>query len=150
MNRLKTTLTNMHIVLCSLLIVLGMLSMIAISVGIKPFIMVSESMSPEVPKNSFVLIDTHARIDDVEEGQNVAYLLGKFEAMHKVVAKREDKIVVRSLVDGQETIVGKDMFLGKEILTIPSLGEWIYKILKHTWIVIVVAVGFIVWGCIPE
>ena len=46
--------------------------------------MISESMHPEVPKNSLVLLDTRSNVTDIAVGDNVGYVLGKVEAMHKV------------------------------------------------------------------
>lgn len=48
--------------------------------------MISDSMHPEVPKNALVLLNTSSKMDDVAVVDNVGYVLGKVEAMHKVVS----------------------------------------------------------------
>ena len=83
---IKATLSNIFTVLCCVVIVIGIVSLTTVVVGIRPFVMISESMHPEVPKNSLVLLDTSSKIEDVAVGDNVvAYVLGKVEAMHKCI-----------------------------------------------------------------
>ena len=106
---LKSTLSNMFTVICCVLIAIGIVSLIAVIVGIRPFVMISESMHPEVPKNSLVLLDTSSKMDDVAVGDNVGYVLGSFEAMHKTIrlssdeSGNVDEIVVKALADQERT-----------------------------------------------
>ena len=147
---IKSTLSNLYTVLCVVLITIGTVSLIGVIVGIRPFVMISESMHPEVPKNSLVLLDTASKMDDVAVGDNVAYLLGKVEAMHKTVSVGSDEIVVKSLADDGESTVTVSTYVGKEILSIPGVGGWIRSVLNYKWIVIGIAGVFIVAGCIPR
>ena len=152
---IKSTLANIYTVLCCVVIAIGIVSLIAVIMGIRPFVMISESMHPEVPKGSLVLLDTRGKIDNVAVGDNVAYLLGKVEAMHKVVSidtgeAGEKTLVVKSLADDGESMVTGSTYLGKEILSIPQVGGWIRKALDYKWIVIIVAAGLIIAGCIPR
>ena len=62
---IRSTLSNIYTVLCSVVIVIGIVSLIAVLAGIRPFVLISESMHPEVTKNSLVMIDTHSKLDDV-------------------------------------------------------------------------------------
>ncbi|WP_022772868.1 hypothetical protein [Butyrivibrio sp. AE2015] len=156
MNKVRCTLSNIYTVLCCVVVVLGVVSLIAVIMGIRPFVMISESMYPEVPKNSLVLLDTRANMTDVAVGDNVAYVLGKVEAMHKTtrVSSDEngnvDEIVVRSLADEGTSVVTADTYLGKEVLSIPAVGGWIRGVLDYKWIVIGIACVFIIVGCIPR
>ena len=133
--------------------------------GLRPFVMISDSMHPEVPKNILVLLSTHAPISDIDVGDNVAYVLGKVEAMHKVTAVSTDTgensgteagesgektLVVRSLADQGESLVSADMYLGREVLVVPGVGGWIRGIVRMKWIVIGLAVVLIIAGCIPK
>ena len=115
MDRLKSTAYRLYLLFCGLLAAVGFISIIAIILGVRPFVILSESMQPEVPKNSLVLLDTHARFEDVEEGQNIAYILGQIVVMHKVTEVKEDEIPVRPLTGNGRTAVLRDTFLGKEI-----------------------------------
>lgn len=72
---IKVTLSNIFTVLCCVVIIVGIVSLIAAVAGIRPFVMISESMHPEVPKGSLVLLDTSAFLDSVKTGDNVAYIL---------------------------------------------------------------------------
>ena len=136
--------------LCVVLITVGTVSLIAVIIGIRPFVMISESMHPEVPKNSLVLLDTSSKIDDVAVGDNVAYLLGKVEAMHKVTERTDEELTVKSLADDGESVVTADTYLGKEILSIPAVGGWIRRVLDYKWIVIVMAGLLVIVGCIQR
>ena len=108
MMRVRSTLANMYTVFCIVLITIGIISLIAVIMGIRPFVMISESMHPEIPKNSLVLLDTRAKMTDVAVGDNVAYVLGKVEAMHKTVSVGSDELVVKSLADeGTSVVIGR-------------------------------------------
>ena len=147
---LKSTLSNIFTVLCVVLITVGIVSLIAVIMGICPFVMISESMHPEVPKNSLVLLNTSSKMDDVAVGDNVGYVLGKVEAMHKTVSVGSDEIVVKSLADDGESPVNASTYLGKEALSIPQVGGWIRKALDYKWAIVAVAGMLIIIGCIPR
>lgn len=147
---IKTTLSNIITVLCCVVIFVGVVSLIAVIMGIRPFVMISESMHPEVPKNSLVLPDTSSKMDDAAVGDNVAYLLGKVEAMHKVSRIEPEELVVKSLADDGESTVTASTYVGKEVLSIPQVGGWIRNTLDYKWIVIGIAGVLIVAGCIPR
>ena len=106
---LKSTFSNLFTVLCVVLITVGIASLIMVIIGIRPFMMISESMHPEVPKNSLVLLDTASNVTDVAVGDNVGYVLGSFEAMHKTIrlssdeSGNVDEIVVKALADQERT-----------------------------------------------
>ena len=144
------TVSNSFTVLCCVVITVGTVSLIAVIIGIRPFVMISESMHPEVPKNSLVLLDTSSKMDDVAVGDNVAYLLGKVEAMHKVTERTDEELTVKSLADDGESTVTASTYMGKEILSIPQVGSWIRKVLDYKWVVIIAAAGLIIIGCIPK
>ena len=151
---IKSTLANIYTVLCCVVIAIGIVSLIAVIMGIRPFVMISESMHPEVPKGSLVLLDTRSNVTDVAVGDNVAYLLGKVEAMHKVVSidtgeAGEKTLVVKSLADDGESVITASTYLGKEVLSIPQVGGWIRSALDYKWIVIGLAGLLVVVGCIP-
>ena len=150
MDRVKSTVYRLYLVFCGLLAAVGFISIIAIFLGVHPFVILSESMQPEVPKNSLVLLDTHARFEDVEEGQNIAYILGQIVVMHKVTEVHEDEILVRPLVGNGVSVVKRDTFLGKEILSIPGIGEGAWKALQHKKIILVAALVLLIIGCIPK
>lgn len=150
MMRVRSTLANIYTVFCIVVVILGISSLIAVMMGLRPFVMISESMHPEVPKNSLVLLDTRSNVTDVAVGDNVAYLLGKVEAMHKVCRIESDKLIVRSLADNGESTVTASTYMGKEVLSIPQVGGWIREALDYKWIVIVAAGGLIIAGCIPR
>ena len=146
---IKSTLSNIFTILCCVVVVIGIVSLVGVIMGIRPFVMISESMHPEVPKGSLVLLDTSASLSDIDVGDNVAYILGSVEAMHKTVSVGSDELVVRSLADEGESKVTADTYLGKEVLSIPGIGGWIRSVLNYRWVVIVMAGVLIIAGCIP-
>ena len=156
MMRLKSIIANIYMVLCCVVVIIGISSLIAVGMGIRPFVMISESMHPEVPKNALVILNTSASFDEVRPGDNVAYVLGKVEAMHKTTRLSSDdngnvdEIMVKSLADDGESVVTESTYLGKEVLSIPQVGGWIRGVLDYKWIVIVAAIGLVVAGCIPR
>ena len=81
----------LYSIVCSIWVI-GLLSLSAVMIGIRPFVIISESMSPEIPKNSLVLINTRYDIEDLKAGQNIAYILGKVEAIHKVTAIKNSSV----------------------------------------------------------
>ena len=147
---LKSTLSNLFTVLCVVLITIGIVSLIAVIVGIRPFVMISESMHPEVPKNSLVLLNTSSKMDDVAVGDNVAYILGSVEAMHKVTERTDEELTVKSLSDDGESTVTASTYMGKEVMSIPQVGGWIRKALDYKWAIVAVAAVLIIIGCIPR
>lgn len=139
----------MYTVLCVVVVILGISSLVAVVMGLRPFVIISESMHPEVPKGSLVLLDTRAKMTDVAVGDNVAYILGSVEAMHKTVFVGSDELIVRSLADEGTSVVTAGTYLGKEVVVIPQVGGWIRRTLDYKWIVIVIAGLLVVAGCIP-
>lgn len=147
---LKSNLSNIYTVLCITIVIMGLISVVGVMMGIRPFVMISESMYPEVVKGSLVLLDTASNVTDVAVGDNVAYILGSVEAMHKVSRIEPEELVVKSLADDGESTVTASTYVGKEILSIPAVGGWIRSVLNYKWIVIVAAGVLIIAGCIPR
>ena len=153
---IASTISNIYTLLCTVLVVIGIASLVAVAIGIRPFVMISESMHPEVPKNSLVLLSTHTSLSDIDVGDNVGYVLGKVEAMHKTIHRSSDdlgnvdEIVVKSLADDGESMVTASTYVGKEVLSIPAVGGWIRKALDYKWAIVAVAAVLIIIGCIPR
>ena len=147
---IRSTLSNIYTVFCCVVIVIGIVSLIAVTAGIRPFVMISESMHPEVPKNSLVLLDTGSKLGDVVVGDNVAYILGKVEAMHKVTDITEEGLTVRSLADNGESVVTASIYLGKQVLVMLGIGGCLRAVLGYKWIVVIAAAGLIIVGCVPR
>lgn len=73
--------------------------------------------------------------------------------MHKVVSTSSGEnreLIVKSLADQGESTVTGSTYLGKQAAAIPNIGGWIRKALDYKWIVIVMAGGLIIAGCIPR
>ena len=86
------------------------------------------------PAGAVAILDTSSNIDDATIGDNVAYLLGKVEAMHKISSVSTDTdenqvLVVKSLSDDGTSVVTASTYLGKEVMSIPAVGGWIRQAL---------------------
>ena len=68
----------------------------------------------------------------------------------ETVENGEKTLVVRSLADQGETLVSADMYIGKEVLSIPAVEGWIRGVLEYKWVVIGIAGVLIIAGCIPK
>ena len=65
-------------------------------------------------------------------------------------AEKNRELIVRSLADQGESVVTADIYLGKEVLSIPQVGGWIRSVFNYKWIVVGVAGLLVVIGCIPK
>ncbi len=90
--------------------------------GIKPAVVISGSMEPEIKTGSLILIDEKDK--DVKPGDIIAFRAGELEAAHRVAGTAEDGYVTKG--DSNKTvdpgIVTIDMIRGKVIMDIPRLG----------------------------
>ena len=119
---IMSTFSNIFTVFCCVVIVIGAVNLIAVVMSDRLFVMISESMHPEDPRNALVLLDTSSKLDDVSVGDNVAYLLGKVKVMHKVMMRTDTELTVQTLADYGESTVTASTYMGKEILIKSQVG----------------------------
>ena len=152
---LKTTIRNIYTVLCALVIATVVMLAVAVIAGYQPKVLVSESMEPEVIRDSLVFVDTHTELSDVAVGDNVVFRLEGIEILHKVKAVHTDDGVVESVIvsgigSDDETVVDSSTFIGRQGATFPRLGKYFYWVEKDgMWAGISVAVVLILIGCVP-
>ena len=146
----KLVILRLHTVLMILLIALAAVMIAGIATGLRPRILVTASMEPRILKNSLVLVNTAAPYEQLSEGQVIAFRAGKTEVLHRITEIAEDGSLIVEPDNGSgEAIVEKVDYVGKEILAIPFIGGWLKLMLRHMWIVIVVAVMLVIVGCLP-
>ena len=145
---MKETLKNLYTVLMCVLIGLAIISSIGLARGIRPRILVTSSMQPAVYKGSLVLLNIDTPWEELVEGNIIAFRTGETEVMHRVTAVTEETLILRPDNGKGESLVTKDMYVGKEIIAFPFVGEIIKPILQRgKGGVILLAVGMILIGC---
>lgn len=70
--------------------------------------------------------------------------------MFGILSDKADEITVKPLVGNGRSSVRRDTFLGKEILSIPGIGEWAWKALQHRKFIVAAAIVLLIIGCIPK
>ena len=146
----KLVMLRLHTVLMILLIALATVMIAGIAIGLRPRILVTASMEPGILKNSLVLVNTAVPYEQLSEGQVIAFRAGQTEVLHRITEIAEDGSLTVEPDNGSgEAIVDKVDYVGKEILAIPFIGGWFKVMLRHMWIVIVVAVMLVIAGCLP-
>lgn len=99
--------------------------------GIKPYVVMSGSMEPDITTGSLCFIDTKSEYNKLEEGDIIAFLTSaKTLVTHRAMVITEDGIVTKG--DANEHTDGVSVteknFAGKLIVSVPKLGYPIWMI----------------------
>lgn len=114
-----------------LLTLLGMLSILLILVPylfkIKPQIVLSGSMEPEISVGSLVYILENIPPEEIQEQDVIAYRRGEqMQVLHRVIQVDEKKKMFQTKGDANEKadpgMVDFSQYVGKEVFSIPYLG----------------------------
>lgn len=114
-----------------LLTLLGMLSILLILVPylfkIKPQIVLSGSMEPEISVGSLVYISENIPPEEIQEQDVIAYRRGEqMQVLHRVIQVDEKKKMFQTKGDANENadpgMVDFSQYVGKEVFSIPYLG----------------------------
>ena len=104
-------------------------------VGIKPYIVLSSSMEPEIKTGSVAYVDTHVDVHEIKVGDVIGFEFGKSQATHRVVEINEDNTFTTK-GDANENNdlapVRFDQYKGKTIFSVPYLGRIISKVKTKT------------------
>ena len=120
---------------------------------IKPVVVVSGSMEPEIPVGSLVFIDQ--RDQSVDPGDVIAYGIGDTMdtiIVHRVVDQNNDGTYITK-GDSNDTAdpasVTKQQIVGKEIFCVPKAGKVRFICSKAGLLIIgAVAIGYFIFGMI--
>ena len=92
--------------------------------GIRPYVVLSGSMEPEIKTGSIVLVNQNVKFSEVEEGDVITFRSGEAMVTHRVYKIDGDHIITKG--DANNTTDGgfvtASTFIGKDIRTIPKLG----------------------------
>ena len=106
-------------------------AMFAWCLGVRPYVVLSGSMEPQIHTGSICIINTRASYEDVEAGDVIAYeTVSGMMVTHRAV--RVTKTGIETKGDANDVSDGitttKDNFKGKTIFTIPCVGYLIWGI----------------------
>lgn len=92
--------------------------------GIRPYIVLSDSMQPTFGAGSFCFVNQNVAYEDIKQGDIIAFRVGKSLATHRVVdiseKGMETKGDANKFSDGIST--NQQNYIGKNIISIPYLG----------------------------
>lgn len=94
-------------------------------IGIKPFVVLSGSMHPELPVGTVVYANTYVKPEEIKAGEVIVFKLDKTYVAHRAIGINEDNTFTTK-GDANETEdvapVKFDSYVGKAVFSIPYLG----------------------------
>ena len=150
-------LKNLITITAALAGIVGVLVLILVLAGFRPFILKSESMEPIYTKGSLCWVNTRVDLNSVEIGDVLVYRSpANTLVLHRLVEKEssDDYTYLPVTMQGDANSMSQDVtlssinFIGREAFTIPRLGVVIEHILSNNAIRFIVAV-FVILACIP-
>lgn len=129
--------------------VVGVLCLILVIAGFRPFILTSPSMEPLYAKGSLVWADTKVELDTVNIGDVLVYRAPSGNlVMHRLVG--ENLLQGDANNTAQEVELDKTNYVGREAITIPWLGDAVAAVLSVRWIVWSLIGVLVIAACIPQ
>ena len=149
----------------TLFIIVGISVLIAYIIGIKPYVVMSGSMEPNIKVGSISFVNTRYPYEKIQVGDIIAFKREAIFATHRVVEITEEGFKTKgdanNVADGrivsEEEYVGKNIlsipikYVGKNILSIPIIGYIIQatqtkagKVILITTIAFILACAFFV------
>ena len=150
-------LKNLITITAALAGIIGVLALILVLVGFRPFILKSESMEPIYTKGSLCWVNTRVDLDSVEVGDVLVYRSpANTLVLHRLVEKErsDDTSSLPVTMQGDANSMSQDVtlssinFIGRETFTIPWLGVMVEHILSNNaiWFIVVL---FVLLAAVP-
>ncbi len=150
-------LKNLITITAALAGIIGVLAMILVLAGFRPFILKSESMEPVYTKGSLCWVNTRVDLDSVEIGDVLVYRSpANTLVLHRLVDKSSsvDTSTLPVVMQGDANSMSQDVtlssinFIGREAFTIPRLGVMVEHILSNNaiWFIVVL---FVLLAAVP-
>ena len=128
--------------LMTIIIVLGVIFLLLYALKIKPYIVQSGSMEPNIHVGSICFINEKVAYEDIKVNDIIAFQSNGIKATHRAIAITEDGIETKG--DANESSDGisttKENYIGKNIFSIPKLGFVVNNIQNPIILVTVIAV----------
>ena len=150
-------LKNLITITAALAGIIGVLALILVLAGFRPFILKSESMEPVYTKGSLCWVNTRVDLDSVEIGDVLVYRSpANTLVLHRLVDKSSSVYTstLPVVMQGDANSMSQDVtlssinFIGREAFTIPRLGMMVEHILSNNAIWFIVAV-FALLAAVP-
>lgn len=146
---IKSVLRNVVGVVAGIGAVVGVLCLVLVALGYRPFILTSPSMEPLYVKGSLVWADTKVKVEDVEVGDVLVYRAPSGNlVMHRLVG--ENIMQGDANNTAQEVELTSVNYIGREAFTIQWLGDTVSAVLSVRWVVFVIVGILIILACIPQ
>ena len=140
-------------IILTLFIIVGLSVLILYIVGIKPYVVISGSMEPNIKIGSVSFVNTRYPYKKIQVGDVIAFKRDTIFATHRVVEITDEGFITKgdanNIADGK--IVSQNEYVGKNILSIQKLGYIIQatqtkagKVILITTIVFILACAFFV------
>ena len=140
-------------IILTLFIIVGISVLIAYIIGIKPYVVMSGSMEPNIKIGSVSFVNTRYPYKKIQVGDVIAFKRDTIFATHRVVEITDEGFITKgdanNIADGK--IVSQNEYVGKNILSIQKLGYIIQatqtkagKVILITTIVFILACAFFV------
>ena len=150
-------LKNLITITAALAGIIGVLALILVLAGFRPFILKSESMEPIYTKGSLCWVNTRVDLDSVEVGDVLVYRSpANTLVLHRLVEKErsDDTSSLPVTMQGDANSMSQDVtlssinFIGREAFTIPRLGVMVEHILSNNaiWFIVVL---FVLLAAVP-
>ena len=150
-------LKNLITITAALAGIIGVLALILVLAGFRPFILKSESMEPIYTKGSLCWVNTRVDLNSVEIGDVLVYRSpANTLVLHRLVEKEhsDDTSSLPVTMQGDANSMSQDVtlssinFIGRETFTIPRLGVMVEHILSNNaiWFIVVL---FVLLAAVP-
>ena len=150
-------LKNLITITAALAGIIGVLALILVLAGFRPFILKSESMEPIYTKGSLCWVNTRVDLDSVEVGDVLVYRSpANTLVLHRLVEKErsDDTSSLPVTMQGDANSMSQDVtlssinFIGRETFTIPRLGVMVEHIFSNNaiWFIVVL---FVLLAAVP-
>lgn len=150
-------LKNLVAVSAAIAALLGIVLLILVMAGFRPFILKTQSMEPIYTQGSLCWVDTQATLDSLEVGDVLVYRSpANSLVLHRLVHIRESNTssLLSAVMQGDANELTQDVelshinYVGREAFSIPGLGSAVDELISHHVIWITVAV-FVLLACVP-
>ena len=113
--------------------------------GFRPYIVLSGSMEDEIKTGSVAYINQKINVNDIKEGDIIAFRSGASQVTHRVVSINSDNTFTTK-GDANKTVdvnnVKFSNYIGKTIFSIPYVGYWLgFFQTKTGYAILMVIVG---------
>ena len=122
--------------------------LVALAMGLRPFILTSGSMRPLYTPGSLCLIDIKPEVEDLEIGDVVVYRVSTGAlVMHRLVG--EGLLQGDANDEAQAVELTRTNFVGREVFSIPGLGDFVTWVIEHKSAIIIIVIILVILACLP-